>query len=168
MNKPLTAEAVHLSRSFYTFPCVKAIQKEFGFKGTFLIVSILIEVTSNGFERPFDRCFMNDVATRHEGITPNLVGMVVRRMTQYDLLDNEAFIKRRMVAIPSKFILSDDVMTDRESIPYFFDVPVQQNISSEETWVNSEETHNTTEETTDNNCLILNNTYYGTTKEARA
>lgn len=168
MSKTLTAEAVHLSRNFYTFPCVKAIQKEFGFKGAFLIVTILFEVTSEGFERPYDSRFLHKVASRHDGITPNLVGMVVRRMAKNDLLDKEAFTQRRMVAIPSKFILSGDGVIDSESIPYFFDIPKKQIVSSEETVVNSEETRIISEETTNNDCLLLNNTCYGTTKEARS
>ena len=168
MNQTLTAEAVHLSRSFYTFPCVKAIQKEFGFKGAFLIVTILLEVTSDGFERTFDRRFMNDIASCHDGITPNLVGMVVRRMAESDLLDKEAFIHRRMVAIPSKFILSGDVVIDSKSIPYFFDVSMKQKVSPEKTAVNTEETRIISEETTNDDCLLLNNTCYGTTKEARS
>ncbi len=168
MNRTLTAEAVHLSRSFYSFPCVKAIQKEFGFKGAALIVTILFEVTSKGFERPYDRSFLHRVASRHDGITPNLVGMVVRRMAKNDLLDKEAFTRRRMVAIPSKFILSGDGVIDSDSMPYFFDLPKEHGVSSEETVVNTVETRIISEETTDNDCLLLNNTCYGTTKEARS
>ena len=168
MNKTLTAEVVNLSCDFYTFPCVKAIQKEFGFKGTVLIVTILFEVTNKGFERPYDSRFLHKVAEHHNGITPNLVRMVVRRMVKNGLLDKEAFDQRHIVAIPSKFIISDEAEVDRDTTPYFFEKPKMEIFSSEETVVNTEENHILSEETTTKDCLLLNNTYYGTTKEARS
>ena len=167
MNRTLTAEAVWLSCDFYTFPSVKAIQKEFGFKGTYLIITILLDLTSNGFKRPYDRSFINDVS-RVCGITPNLVRMVVRRMAFHGLLDKESFIQCNTVAIPSEYIMLGKEVKNITSIPYYIDKSVKKAISSEETIVNSEETPNLTEETILNNCFHLNNTYYGTSKETRS
>lgn len=155
MSKTLTAEAIHLSRSFYTFPCVKAIQKEFGFKGACLIVTILFKVTSDGFERTYDRRFMNEVASCHNGITPNLVGMVVRRMVELGLLDKEAFTQRHVVAIPSGNIIAMESDVDN-NLPYFFINSSKDGVSSEEIIINSEETHIISEETINHRSLSLN------------
>ena len=168
MNRTLTAEAVHLSSSFYTFPCVEAIQQEFGFKGTFLILTILFEVTSKGFEQPYNSRFVHKVAACNDGITPNLVSMVVHRMVKNGLLDKDAFDQRHMVAIPSNFILSEDGVIDRAAVPYFFEKPKQEIVTSEETGVNSEETPINSEEMSNNKSSLQNNTRYGTTKEARS
>lgn len=164
MNTTLTAEScLLLSTRLTEFSSVRLLQKEFGFKGLSVTIFILTEVAKHGKETRYDNRFKEAVARLFPDISVNLVNMIVRRMVQYGLLDHLSFVGSKMISVVPQSILKN--MTELESkkddsFPYYV-------ISSEETRVISEETPINTEEITDNSCSPLNNTAYGTTKEAR-
>lgn len=165
MNRTLTAEALHLPRGFFQIPFVRAVEKEFGFKGSKLLMDILFEVTETGFERPYNRPFREAIAGRN-GVSERLVDMVVHRMVKNGYLDPSVYVERHILAIPATYILTDEVQT-RTDLPYYFTIP-SEIVSSEETTVNSEEIPIISEETPNNIHSSSKNTHYGTTKEARS
>lgn len=145
MKKALTAEAIHLSRGFFKHPFVRAIEKEFGFKGSKLVLDILIETTEKGFEAPYCREFRDRIAQRNS-VSERLVDMVSHRMIKNGFLDQSKYDVLHVVAIPSVNILinKDD---EGNNLPYYFINPSKNSVSSEETMVNSEETRNNMKET---------------------
>ena len=82
-----------------------------------------------------------------------------------DFLDKKAFNERSVLTPPARYIVTSggdySDCSAAISAPYCF---VKDSVSG----VISEETHVITEETTNTGHLFLNNTHYGTTKEARA
>lgn len=152
MIESLTAEAIHLSREFFKHPFVRAIEKEFGFKGSKLVLDILIETTETGFETPYCKEFRDKVALRNN-VSERLVDMVVHRMIKNGFLDQAKYADRHVLAIPSGNIL-DIEKKEVSDLPYFFVYTHLKHVSSEETIVNSEETHVFTEETPNNDSLL--------------
>ena len=152
MIKTLTAEAIHLSRDFFKHPFVKAVENEFGFKGSKLLIDILIEVTKTGFEETYNKSFRDKIAGRNN-VSERLVDMVVHRMVKNGFLDQAKYADRHVLAIPSGNILDNEkkAVTD---LPYFFVYSHLKHISSEETIVNPEETTVVTEETTNNDSIL--------------
>ena len=152
MIESLTAEAIHLSRGFFKHSFVRAIEKEFGFKGSKLVLDILIETTETGFETPYCKEFRDKVAGRNN-VSERLVDMVVHRMVKNGFLDQAKYADRHVLAIPSGNILDNEkkAVTD---LPYFFIYSHLKHISSEETIVNTEETPVFTEETTNNDSIL--------------
>ena len=152
MIESLTAEAIHLSRGFFKHPFVRAIEKEFGFKGSKLVLDILIETTETGFETPYCKEFRDKVALRNN-VSERLVDMVVHRMVKNGFLDQVKYADRHVLAIPSGNILDIEkkVVSD---LPYFFIYTHLKHVSSEETIVNSEEIHVFTEEIPNNDSLL--------------
>ena len=152
MIESLTAEAIHLSRGFFKHPFVRAIEKEFGFKGSKLVLDILIETTETGFETPYCKEFRDKVALRNN-VSERLVDMVVHRMVKNGFLDHVKYADRHVLAIPSGNILDIEkkVVSD---LPYFFIYTHLEHVSSEETIVNSEEIHVFTEEIPNNDSLL--------------
>ena len=140
MIESLTAEAIHLSRGFFKHPFVRAIEKEFGFKGSKLVLDILIETTETGFETPYCKEFRDKVAQRNN-VSERLVDMVVHRMIKNGFLDQAKYADHHVLAIPSGNILDHEkkAVTD---LPYFFVYSHLKHISSEETPVFTEETIN--------------------------
>lgn len=151
MIKTLTAEAIHLSRDFFKHPFVKAVEKEFGFKGSKLLIDILIEVTKTGFEETYNKSFRDKIAGRNN-VSERLVDMVVHRMLKNGFLDQAKYVDRHVVAIPSGNIL-DNEKKAVTGLPYFFVYSHLKHVSSEETIVNSEETTVFTEKTTNNDSI---------------
>lgn len=154
MSKTLTAEAIHLSRRFFKHPFVRAIEKEFGFKGSKLVLDILIETTETGFETPYCKEFRDKVALRNN-VSECLVDMVVHRMVKNGFLDQAKYESQHIVAIPSGNIVVNEDDTD-DNLPYLFINSSKDGVSSEETMVNSEETPIITEETINHCSLSLN------------
>lgn len=152
MIESLTAEAIHLSRGFFKHPFVRAIEKEFGFKGSKLVLDILIETTETGFETPYCKEFRDKVALRNN-VSERLVDMVVHRMVKNGFLDQAKYADRHVLAIPSGNILDIEKKADSD-LPYFFVYTHLKHVSSEETIVNSEETPVFTEETPNNDSLL--------------
>ena len=107
MNKTLTAESIHLSRRFFKHPFVRAIEKEFGFKGSKLVIDILIETTETGFETPSCKEFRYKIAQRNN-VSERLVDMVVHRMVKNGFLDQNKYADRHVLAIPSENILDNE------------------------------------------------------------
>ena len=140
MIESLTAEAIHLSRGFFKHPFVRAIEKEFGFKGSKLVLDILIETTETGFESPYCKEFRDKVAQRNN-VSERLVDMVVHRMVKNGFLDQAKYADHHVLAIPSGNILDNEkkAVTD---LPYFFFYSHLKHISSEETPVFTEGTIN--------------------------
>ena len=165
MKKTLTAEAIHLSRGFFQIPFVRAIEKEFGFKGSKLLIDVLFEVTETGYECRYNRAF-RDVIAKRNNVSERLVDMVVHRMVKNGYLDQAKYASNHVLSIPSRYLL---VGGSKEcySLPYYFVVPSKE-VNSEETAVNSEETLINSEETTKDECLLQNNSAYGTSEEERA
>lgn len=154
MNKTLTAEAIYLSRGFFKIPFVRAIEKEFGFKGSKLLIDILFEVTETGFESPYNKAFRDVIASRN-GVSERLVDMVVHRMVKNNYLDKKKYASSHVLAIPDGNIVSEDSPVDELS--YYFVRPSVMDDNSVEKFVNSEETPISSEETTDNKRLRGNN-----------
>ncbi len=152
MIESLTAEAIHLSRGFFKHPFVRAIEKEFGFKGSKLVLDILIETTETGFETPYCKEFRDKVALRNN-VSERLVDMVVHRMVKNGFLDQAKYADRHVLAIPSGNILDIEKKAVSD-LPYFFVYTHIKHVSSEETIVNSEETHVFTEEIPNNDSLL--------------
>ena len=152
MIKTLTAEAIHLSRDFFKHPFVKAVEKEFGFKGSKLLIDILIEVTKTGFEETYNKSFRDKIAGRNN-VSERLVDMVVHRMVKNGFLDQAKYADRHVLAIPSGNIL-DNEKKAVTGLPYFFVYSHLKHISSEGTIVNPEETTVVTEETTNNDSIL--------------
>ena len=152
MIESLTAEAIHLSRGFFKHPFVRAIEKEFGFKGSKLVLDILIETTETGFETPYCKEFRDKVALRNN-VSERLVDMVVHRMVKNGFLDQVKYADRHVLAIPSGNILDIEKKAVSD-LPYFFVYTHLKHVSSEETIVNSEEIPVFTEETTNNDSLL--------------
>ena len=146
MNTTLTAEAIHLSRGFFLHPFVRAIEKEFGFKGSKLLIDILFEVTVGGFECPSNKSFRSKVAGRNDGVSERLVDMVVHRMVKNGFLDQAKYASRHVLAIPEGNIIEND-MTEFSHLPYFFVHPHGNAVSSEQMMVSSEEIRENTEKT---------------------
>jgi len=103
--------------------------------------------------------------------------IIMNRMNIYwqidaDFLDRKAFNERSVLTPPARYIVtSGGDYSDRSaaiSAPYCFVKDSVSGVISEKTAVISEETRVITEETTNTGHLLLNNTHYGTTKEARA
>lgn len=136
MIESLTAEAIHLSRGFFKHPFVRAIEKEFGFKGSKLVLDILIETTETGFETPYCKEFRNNVAQRNN-VSERLVDMVVHRMVKNGFLDQAKYADRHVLAIPSGNIF-DNEKKSVSDLPYFFVNAQLRRVSSEETIVISE------------------------------
>ena len=118
MIESLTAEAIHLSRGFFKHPFVRAIEKEFGFKGSKLVIDILIEITETGFETHYCKEFRDKVAGRNN-VSERLVDMVVHRMVKNGFLDQAKYADRHVLAIPSGNIL-DNEKKAVTGLPYFF------------------------------------------------
>ena len=154
MSKTLTAEAIHLSRSYFKHPFVRAIEKEFGFKGSKLVLDILIETTETGFEASYRKEFRDRIAQRNS-VSERLVDMVVHRMIKNGFLDQAKYESQHIVAIPSGNIVINENGIDK-NLPYYFINTSKDGVSSEETMVNSEETHIITEETINHRSLSLN------------
>ena len=131
MIESLTAEAIHLSRGFFKHPFVRAIEKEFGFKGSKLVLDILIETTETGFETPYCKEFRDKVALRNN-VSERLVDMVVHRMVKNGFLDQAKYADRHVLAIPSGNIL-DNEKKSVSDLPYFFVNAQLRHVSSEET-----------------------------------
>lgn len=138
MIESLTAEAIHLSRGFFKHPFVRAIEKEFGFKGSKLVLDILIETTETGFETPYCKEFRDKVAGRNN-VSERLVDMVVHRMVKNGFLDQAKYADRHVLAIPSGNIVDNEDNTGN-NLSYFFINSHDKYISSEKTMVSSEET----------------------------
>lgn len=153
MTTTLTAEAIHLSRDFFKHPSVKAVEKEFGFKGSKLLIDILIEVTETGFEEAYNKSFRDKIAERNN-VSERLVDMVVNRMLKNGFLDQVKYDDRHVVAIPSGNIVKK-CSKEYLSLPYFFLASHGNRFNSEEMIVNSEETHVNSEETTNDRSLLL-------------
>ena len=152
MTTTLTAEAIHLSRDFFKHPFVKAVEKEFGFKGSKLLIDILIEVTKTGFEETYNKSFRDKIAGRNN-VSERLVDMVVHRMLKNGFLDQAKYADRHVLAIPSGNIL-DNEKKAVTCLPYFFLASHDKMVNSEETAVISEETPVFTEETTNNDSIL--------------
>lgn len=152
MIESLTAEAIHLSRGFFKHPFVRAIEKEFGFKGSKLVLDILIETTETGFETPYCKEFRDKVALRNN-VSERLVDMVVHRMVKNGFLDQVKYADRHVLAIPSGNILDIEKKAVSD-LPYFFVYTHLKHVSSEKTIVNSEETIVNTEEIPNNDSLL--------------
>lgn len=152
MIESLTAEAIHLSRGFFKHPFVRAIEKEFGFKGSKLVLDILIETTETGFETPYCKEFRDKVALRNN-VSERLVDMVVHRMVKNGFLDQVKYADRHVLAIPSGNILDIEKKAVSD-LPYFFVYTHLKHVSSEETIVNSEETIVNLEEIPNNDSLL--------------
>jgi len=152
MSKTLTAEVIHLSRGFFQHPFMRAIEKEFGFKGSKLVLDILIETIETGFEASYCKVFRDKIAQRN-GVSERLVDMVVHRMLKNGFLDQAKYDNYHVVAIPSGNIL-DIEKKGVSDLPYFFVYTHLKHVSSEETIVNSEETSVFTEETTNNDSIL--------------
>ncbi len=152
MIKTLTAEAIHLSRDFFKHPFVKAVEKEFGFKGSKLLIDILIEVTKTGFEETYNKSFRDKIAGRNN-VSERLVDMVVHRMLKNGFLDQAKYADRHVLAIPSGNIL-DNEKKAVTGLPYFFLASHDKMVNSEETAVIPEETPVFTEETTNNDSIL--------------
>lgn len=115
MKNTLTAEALHLPRGFFQIPFVRDIEKEFGFKGSKLLIDILFAVTETGFECPYDRAFRDKVAGRNS-VSERLVDMVVHRMVKNGYLAKYA--DRHVLAIPDGNIVDDEEKAG--ILPYYF------------------------------------------------
>lgn len=152
MIKTLTAEAIHLSRDFFKHPFVKAVEKEFGFKGSKLLIDILIEVTKTGFEETYNKSFRDKIAGRNN-VSERLVDMVVHRMLKNGFLDQTKYADRHVLAIPSGNIIQEG-SEESLPLPYFFLASHDKRVNSEETAVISEETHINMEETTNERSLL--------------
>ena len=152
MTTTLTAEAIHLSRGFFKHPFVMAVEKEFGFKGSKLLIDILIEVTKTGFEETYNKSFRDKIARRNN-VSERLVDMVVHRMLKNGFLDQAKYDDSHVVAIPSGNIIQEG-SEESLSLPYFFLASHDKRVNSEETAVISEETHVNTEETTNERSLL--------------
>ena len=152
MIKTLTAEAIHLSRDFFKHPFVKAVEKEFGFKGSKLLIDILIEVTKTGFEETYNKSFRDKIAGRNN-VSERLVDMVVHRMLKNGFLDQAKYDDSHVVAIPSGNIIQEGSEASL-TLPYFFFASHGSRVISEETAVNSEKNHINTEETINNHSLL--------------
>lgn len=152
MIKTLTAEAIHLSRDFFKHPFVKAVENEFGFKGSKLLIDILIEVTKTGFEETYNKSFRDKIAGRNN-VSERLVDMVVHRMLKNGFLDQTKYADRHVLAIPSGNIIQEG-SEESLPLPYFFLASHDKRVNSEETAVISEETHINTEETTNERSLL--------------
>ena len=152
MTTTLTAEAIHLSRGFFKHPFVMAVEKEFGFKGSKLLIDILIEVTKKGFEETYNKSFRDKIAGRNN-VSERLVDMVVHRMIKNGFLDQAKYDDSHVVAIPSGNIIHE---SSEESLPlpYFFLASHGNSVISEKTAVISEETHVISEETTNERSLL--------------
>ncbi len=166
MNITLTAEAIHLNRDFFSFPAVKAIEKEFGFKGSKLILDILFEVTETGFETAYNRPLRDKIAKRNS-VSERLVAMIVQRLINHGFLEKKRYNADHVLAIPSKHLL-DSYPDEGVHLPYFFIKPSLDRVITKETQVNSEETRINPEETINHHHLHLNNTAYGASKEKRS
>lgn len=141
----LKAETLHLPNGFFQIPFVKSIGKEFGFKGSKLLIEILFAVTeTTSFESPYNKAFRERIAKRNE-VTERLVDMVVHRMVKNGYLEKKSRDNHQVIAIPSGNIINEG-MEENVSLPYFFVNSHLNNISSEETKVNSEEIDIITEE----------------------
>lgn len=145
MIESLTAEAIHLSRGFFKHPFVRAIEKEFGFKGSKLVLDILIETTETGFETPYCKEFRDKVAGRNN-VSERLVDMVVHRMVKNGFLDQAKYADRHVLAIPAGNILGDEKNIGSD-LPYFFVNTQLRLVSSEETIVIPEITQVISEKT---------------------
>ena len=145
MIESLTAEAIHLSRGFFKHPFVRAIEKEFGFKGSKLVLDILIETTETGFETPYCKEFRDKVAGRNN-VSERLVDMVVHRMVKNGFLDQAKYADRHVLAIPAGNILEDEKNIGSD-LPYFFVNAQLRLVSSEETIVIPEITQVISEKT---------------------
>lgn len=138
MKKTLTAETIHLSRGFFQISFVRAIEKEFGFKGSKLLIDVLFEVTETGYECRYNRVF-RDVIAKRNNVSERLVDMVVHRMVKNGYLDQSKYASNHVLAIPSRYLLVDG-SKECYSLPYYFVVPSSKEVDSEETAVCSEET----------------------------
>jgi len=145
MIESLTAEAIHLSRGFFKHPFVRAIEKEFGFKGSKLVLDILIETTETGFETPYCKEFRDKVAGRNN-VSERLVDMVVHRMVKNGFLDQAKYADRHVLAIPAGNILGDEKNIGSD-LPYFFVNTQLRLVYSEETVVIPEITQVISEKT---------------------
>ena len=161
MSKTLTAEhGFYLSTSFFEFPFVRALLKEFGFKGLTTVIFVLKEIASSGAEVRYNRQLREKITKDFPDISDSLIKMIIRRMTDYKFLDKIAFVTRRVLTPPAEYIASseDDIINEKvdKSIPYYIINSFKDRVSSEETIVNSEETHIITEETVNHHSLSLN------------
>lgn len=154
MKNTLTAEALHLPRGFFQIPFVRDIEKEFGFKGSKLLIDILFAVTETGFECPYGRAFRDKVAERNS-VSERLVDMVVHRMVKSGYLDQAKYADRHVLAIPNGNIVDDEEKAG--TLPYYFINPSFGGVSSEETAVISGITTVISEKTNGNKNFSGNN-----------
>lgn len=152
MTTTLTAEAIHLSRGFFKHPFVMAVENEFGFKGSKLLIDILIEVTKTGFEETYNKSFRDKIAGRNN-VSERLVDMVVHRMLKNAFLDQAKYDDSHVVAIPSGNIIQEG-SEESLPLPYFFLASHGSRVIPKETAVISEETHVNTEEITNKRSLL--------------
>lgn len=162
MNKTLTAERVFaISIRFYEHPFIQSLMEEFGVKGCTLAVAVLAQIGKSGTEARFGRKFRESISRNLPGISYNLVKMVVRRMVEAGFLDKKAFDERKVLTPPAEYIVDDiyDIGSGNvdKSMPYYYARNQFSSITSEETPVNSEETHISSEETVVNSEEIQKN-----------
>lgn len=177
MSTTLKAErCLYQSKNFSELSAVRKIQREFGCKGFALLTVILNKICESCDDVRDGRLFRELVAAALPDVSPNLVKMVARRMTEVGLLDRQAFKDRGILTPPKEYVISDrqftaDGVGER---PYCFicfgDYAVspegkviysEQNvISSEEIDIVSEEKRDDTEIIQNNSDLLRNNTEY--------
>ena len=173
MNTTLKADECFLhSTNYRNSPLIKSLREEFGIKGYGLSLIILEHIRSHGMEAKYNRKFRAAITQEYPEFSDNLIKMVIRRMTDADFLDKKAFNERSVLTPPARYIVTSggdySDCSAAISAPYCFVKDSVSGVISEKTAVISEETHVITEETTNTGHLFLNNTHYGTTKEARA
>ena len=165
MNSTLKAESVSLSCAFFDSPSVKAIEKEFGFKGSKLLLDILLEVAKfPNTESVYCKSFRERIAIRNN-VSERLVDMVVHRMVNNLLLRKIKHSSHYSLAVPS-WCVQPDGTNPFLSTPYFVTLSRKNQVSSEETPINSEETPVSSEKTHDDSILTPKKHHYGTSKEA--
>lgn len=155
MNKTLTAESLNLSRGFFQIPFVRSIEKEFGFKGSKLLLDILFEVTETGFETQYNLSLREKIAQRNN-VSERLVDMVVHRMVKNDYLDQKRYSEHHVLAIPDSNIVNNEEETNNK-LSYFFIKPCYDNITSEKTGVISEKTQVISKTINNTSSLLSNN-----------
>ena len=165
MNSTLKAESVSLSFAFFDSPSVKAIEKEFGFKGSKLLLDILLEVAKfPNTESVYCKSFRERIAFRNN-VSERLVDMVVHRMVNNHLLRKIRHSSYYSLVVPSWCVQPDGINPFLSS-PYFVTLSHENQVSSEETPINSEETTVSSEKTHDDSILTPKKHHYGTSKEA--
>lgn len=165
MNSTQKVEALSLSCGFFDSPSVKAIEKEFGFKGSKLLLDILLEVASSSAECVYCKTFRERIALRNN-VSERLVDMVVHRMVNQLLLRKIKHPSYHLLVFPSWNVLSEGTKHS-SSLLYSVTISRKKQITSEKTAVISEETNVYSEKTHNSSILTQKKYHYGTTQEAR-